>query len=84
MRVGTSGRAWPLRLLNAVTVVALVFGGSALVFCVWALLDRSESLGGLWLIFWAIVFVPLFIVLGAIHLWRAARRGIARTEGSRG
>jgi succinate dehydrogenase hydrophobic anchor subunit len=80
MAVGTSGRSWPGRLLIAVTAVALVFGGLALVFSVWASLDRSESLGGLWLIFWAIVFVPLFIVLGAIHLWRARRRGIARTE----
>ena len=81
MRVGTSGRSWPVRLLNAVTALVLVLGASALVFCVWALLDRSESLGGLWLVFWAIVFVPLFIVLGAIHLWRASRRGVARTEG---
>jgi hypothetical protein len=33
-------------------------------------LDSRESLGGLWIVFWAIIFVPLFIVLGAVHLRR--------------
>ena len=73
-------RHWPLRVLNAVTTAALVVGTVALALSIWALLDTSESLGGLWLVFWPIVFVPLFILLGAIHLWRASRRGIARTE----
>ena len=58
-----------IRVLNAVTVMALVAGAAGLAFAVWALLDTTESLGGLWLMFWAIVFVPMFVVLGAIRLW---------------
>ena len=60
-------------VLNAVTVTALLAGAVGFGFSVWAVLKGSESLGGLWLIFWAIIFVPLFILLGAIHFWRAWR-----------
>ena len=62
------------RVLNIATAVALVAGAVGFAYSLSALLDPSESLGGLVLIFWAIVFVPVFVVLGAIHLWRASRR----------
>ena len=77
MAAGADARRWPVRVFNGITVAAAVVGAAALAFSVWALLDTSESLGGLWLVFWAMVFVPLFMALGAIHLWRASRRGIA-------
>jgi hypothetical protein len=80
MAAGAGATPWPVRVVKGITLVAVVVGAAALAFSVWALLDTSESLGGLWLMFWAVVFVPLFIVLGAIHLWLASRRGVARTE----
>jgi hypothetical protein len=73
MAAGAGATPWPVRVVKGITLVAVVVGAAALAFSVWALLDTSESLGGL-------LFVPLFIVLGAIHLWLASRRGVARTE----
>ena len=61
-------------MLKIVTLVAFALGASALVFALWQLLVVADSLSGLWLVFWAMVFGPVFLVIGAAHLWRAVRR----------
>jgi hypothetical protein len=63
-----------LSALNGVTFVAVLAGAVALGFALWQLLVVADSLSGLWLIVWAMVFGPVFLVIGAVHLWRAARR----------
>jgi hypothetical protein len=57
--------------LKAVTLVAVAAGAAALGFALWQLLVVAASLSRL--IFWAMVFGPVFLVLGAAHLWRASR-----------
>jgi hypothetical protein len=61
-------------MLKIVTLSAFSLGAAALGFALWQLLVVADSLSGLWLIFWAMVFGPVFLVIGAAHLWRASRR----------
>jgi hypothetical protein len=60
-------------VLKAVTYVAALAGAVALGFALWQLLAVADSLSGLWLVFWAMVFGPVFLAIGAAHLWRAYR-----------
>ena len=60
-------------MLKIVTFVVFALGAAALAFALWQLLVVADSLSGLWLIFWAMVFAPIFLVIGAAHLWRASR-----------
>jgi hypothetical protein len=59
--------------LNGVTYVAVLAGAVSLGFALWQLLVVADSLSGLWLVFWAMVFGPVFLAIGAAHLWRAFR-----------
>jgi hypothetical protein len=65
------------RALDVVTAAAVALGAAALGFALWQVLVVADSLSGLWLIFWAMVFVPVFLALLAAHVWRAWRRGRA-------
>ena len=60
-------------MLEIVTLVAVALGASALAFALWQLLVVADSLSGLWLIFWAMGFGPVFLVLGVARLWRESR-----------
>jgi hypothetical protein len=60
-------------MLEIVTLVAAALGASALAFALWQLLVVADSLSGLWLIFWAMGFGPVFLVLGVARLWRESR-----------
>jgi hypothetical protein len=60
-------------MLRIVTLIAVALGAPALLFSLWQLFVVADSLSGLWLIFWAMVFLPIFLIIGAAHLWRAFR-----------
>jgi hypothetical protein len=60
-------------MLKIVTLIALALAAAALAFAVWQLVVVADSLSGLWLIFWAMIFGPIFLAIAAAHLWRAFR-----------
>ena len=53
--------------------VFLGLSAAALVFALWQIAFSGESLAGLWLIFWAITFLPILLVRAAVYVWRTSR-----------
>jgi hypothetical protein len=68
------------RALSISTVAAVSLGVAGLAFALWQLLVVADSLSALWLVFWGLVFVPVFLALGAVRLWRAWRGRAEETE----
>jgi hypothetical protein len=61
---------------HAVKILIATFVGlsaAALGFAVWQSAFSGESLGGLWLVFWAITFLPTLMVMAAVYVWRTSR-----------
>jgi hypothetical protein len=45
----------------------------SLIFAIWQIAFSEESLAGLWLVFWALTFLPIWAVVGAWFLWNRFR-----------